>query len=142
MKRIYRVTYASSAVQVPSQDELLAILTTSRGNNARKDITGLLLHRGGNFLQVLEGDETEVKVLLARIRTDPRHHGMVSFLEEQGEHRMFPQWSMGFEQIDRLAAHRIRGLSRFLQEPFTPASLSANPGRATAFLRVFHTEFR
>jgi len=46
--------YVSTSVKLLNDEELLDILKVSRENNSGKDITGLLLYKGGNFMQVLE----------------------------------------------------------------------------------------
>lgn len=45
--------YTSSAVELFREDELVELLKTSRDNNRRRGITGMLLYNDGNFLQVL-----------------------------------------------------------------------------------------
>lgn len=50
-----------------------AILTTSRRNNARDNVSGLLFFNGKRFLQALEGDDAMVDATYARIQRDPRH---------------------------------------------------------------------
>ena len=55
---------------LPDLDGLAEI---SRRNNARQDITGILLFDGESFFQILEGDEEAIDSLFDRIRMDKRH---------------------------------------------------------------------
>ncbi len=60
---MFSLTYVSSAVRPFAEDELADLLAVSRQNNARLGITGMLLYKDGNFMQVLEGEEAEVRTL-------------------------------------------------------------------------------
>ncbi|QFT76369.1 BLUF domain-containing protein [Erythrobacter sp. THAF29] len=85
--------YISTAPSL-SRDEVESILASSARNNPAKDITGLLLYNGRNFLQLIEGDEAELVELMVRITHDPRHTG-ISILEQRKiDQRSCPDWSM------------------------------------------------
>ena len=90
----------SSAATVPFEDvDLAALLAVSRMNNERRGLTGLLLFRDGQFMQVLEGPEAAVRRALATIAADPRHTGVWTLDEETIEHRRFGAWSMGYRPL-------------------------------------------
>lgn len=76
------------------------ILSTSRRNNGRCRVTGLLLFNGKRFLQVLEGVPTEVETTYSRILKDPRHYAVVKLSERTIEEREFGSWDMDFERIE------------------------------------------
>jgi len=75
--------YVSTAVKPLSDEELLDILKLSRENNATKEITGLLLYKGGNFMQVLEGPDEAVEALYKKIEADPHHKDLNVLSREQ-----------------------------------------------------------
>ena len=50
-----QIIYISSAAKKMDDDDLLDILKTSRENNKKNDISGMLLYDNGSFIQVLEG---------------------------------------------------------------------------------------
>lgn len=75
-----------------------AILSASRANNAMQDITGLLLHIDGGFLQILEGEDRAVGELYVRIAADPRHREPRILLDREITARAFTGCSMGFER--------------------------------------------
>ena len=56
--------------------ELSRILRTARARNASLGITGALMLYDSWFAQVLEGPESAVKALFARIEADKRHNGV------------------------------------------------------------------
>ncbi|AUZ89011.1 hypothetical protein CVO76_16195, partial [Arthrobacter agilis] len=46
------IVYSSTATRPLNDADLSALLAISRRNNARAEVTGMLLYRGGRFLQV------------------------------------------------------------------------------------------
>ena len=54
---MFYTVYVSSAVDLFSDEELLKLLDVSRKNNQALDVTGMLLYKGGNFMQFLEGEK-------------------------------------------------------------------------------------
>ncbi len=113
---IYLVYY-SSAAYLMDDAALLNILQVSRRNNARDGVTGLLLYRAGTFLQVLEGEEGAVDSAYERIRQDHRHRGIIDVLRRPAPQRLFPDWSMGFTNIDQVEPSRLEGYSDLLLQP-------------------------
>ncbi len=81
------LTYVSSVRAGPV--EIDAILATARRRNAANALTGLLIHDGRRFLQVLEGPSTMVEASYARIRMDDRHRGIVTLAQRIVTERAF-----------------------------------------------------
>ena len=96
-----QVLYVSGAAPPFSDADLDAILETSRRNNERDGITGMLLWADGSFIQILEGEETVLDLALKRIRNDPRHRNIMVLIEQEAQHRSFRDWSMGFKRLDQ-----------------------------------------
>lgn len=101
--RLISVVYSSTAVASFDDQALTELLTQCRASNAERHVTGMLLYRAGRFVQVLEGPESVVRALLARIAHDPRHTGMRVLFEEPLAERNFAEWSMGFEPVEALS---------------------------------------
>ncbi|MDE0545368.1 BLUF domain-containing protein [Microbacterium sp. C7(2022)] len=94
------LVYISTATEGRMSDAALrGILITSRENNSRDDITGMLLYRGGQFVQILEGRADRVHALLEKIRADARHTDLTVLLDEPIDERQFAEWSMGYQPI-------------------------------------------
>ena len=129
--------YVSSAVKPFSKPELLTLLETSRRNNALLDVTGMLLYKDGNFMQVIEGDEPAIRKLHTKISLNPRHDGLITLLERPIEQRQFSDWSMGFKDLSDPALRQMAGYSEFLNAPLTSAEFAANPSRAQKLLLTF-----
>jgi hypothetical protein len=51
----------------------------------------------GRFIQVLEGDRTEVDGVYSRILKDNRHQDLIVLQEDFTASRHFENWAMGFK---------------------------------------------
>jgi hypothetical protein len=96
----YSLAYESQASVPLTEPDLLDLLGRSRAKNARLGVTGILLYRRGTFLQVLEGPRAEVDELYATIARDSRHDEVSTVLVEDRRERRFPDWTMGFADVD------------------------------------------
>ena len=96
------LVYSSTATSEFSRDDLAVLLQQARANNSRSGITGLLLYKRGLFMQALEGEETAVRALYAKIRVDPRHKNVVTLADIPVAQARFTDWAMGFENLDDL----------------------------------------
>jgi hypothetical protein len=94
-----QVVYVSSSEGFFGAKDLEEILLVSRRKNARLGITGILLYRGGNIMQVLEGEAEAVDQLFETIRRDPRHKGVIKLIDREIERRDFEFWSMDFRDL-------------------------------------------
>jgi hypothetical protein len=92
--------YVSTATAPLPRAELMELLAQARADNARNQITGMLVYQGGHFLQVLEGQAEAVRATMERIRQDPRHDRIALLFEEPVAAREFPDWRMGFQALD------------------------------------------
>lgn len=131
------MTYLSRATSLLSEAELEQILSISRLNNERDDLTGMLLYADGYFVQTLEGDEALVDAAFARIGVDPRHRDVEVALRDQTTERSFVGWSMGFKRLSANEASEIPGFSDFLDPKSELYRNSKSLGRAGVFHRVF-----
>jgi Sensors of blue-light using FAD len=134
---LFSLVYVSSAVRPLSRSDLEDLLATSRENNARAGITGMLLYKDGNFMQVLEGEEEAVRALYEKIGEDPRHRGEITLREDSTEGRQFPGWSMGFRDLQSREARDVPGYSEFMNTPLTGREFSEDPTRAQKLLLTF-----
>ena len=99
--------YISTAGGIGDED-IRSILESCQRNNLERNVTGLLLYNGRNFLQLLEGDVEDLSWVMRRIEADPRHNG-VSIIEDiaAGE-RACPDWLMRHIRIaDEVSQRRI-----------------------------------
>lgn len=70
------------------------VFAQARSNNKERDITGALLVSDDCFVQTLEGEETAVRALYARICQDPRHEDVELLEAHDVPARVFSRWAM------------------------------------------------
>lgn len=138
---IYRIVYVSAANQLFSKADLLALLTKAREKNQRLGITGLLLYKEGDFIQLLEGDKAAVKALYRTISADPRHSGSIIMLEDESDERLFSDWSMGFRDLSDPEVQATPGFSQFMNTRLVPESFADDPGGCLKLLALFKPRF-
>jgi hypothetical protein len=112
-----RIIYTSQASEQFSKRGLLDLLHESRAFNTIDEVTGVLMHRKGNFLQVLEGESEAVGNLLTRILRDPRHNDIKIIMDSTVDRRLFSNWTMGCADFDEPELSLIPGIRTDLNDP-------------------------
>ena len=114
-----RLLYCSQAKPDFTKETLDEILLVSRKNNSTAAITGVLVHGGGMFMQVLEGPEQQVLRTYMKILDDKRHTDSRIIHISPVKERLFDNWTMGvieaepltFEHVAKLRAHRLESVA-------------------------------
>ena len=98
---LVRLLYVSQPVGPITTTTTTLILEKSTAYNKKENITGVLCQGSGLFLQVLEGERSQVNLLYARIMSDrtPRNVELLSM--EEITHRRFGQWSMALVYLSK-----------------------------------------
>lgn len=135
---MFRLLYVSTAHRLINKNTLVDILKKSREKNSALDVTGMLFYKDGNFMQLLEGDEATVRALYDTICNDTRHSDSTVIVEEPVSERYFPNWSMGFSNLDDAELKSLPGFSEFENIDFSRAK--ENPDIESYFniLKFFH----
>ncbi|BDZ74801.1 BluF domain-containing protein [Methylophaga marina] len=134
---LYSITYVSSATHAFSQEQLFELLDECRGNNLRENLTGQLLYKNQEFMQVLEGEEEPLKFTFEKICCDKRHKNILILNEGSIDHREFCDWTMGFYNLDNEYEHHIPGYSDILNYPLTGNEFQSQPSLAQILLLSF-----
>ena len=142
MSDLIQLIYASSTDHMLTETELLEILEVSRKNNRERDITGILLYKSGNFLQVLEGPKDVVLALYAVIEADPRHREIMKVSERPITERDFPEWQMAFVNLNNVRPEDVPAYSEYLNSPFDVQTFAGKPSLAYTFVSVFKEGMR
>lgn len=106
MSNLIRLMYISRATFKPTpaiqgiEPHVARILQSSRINNAKIDVGGVLFYGDGHFFQCLEGDKTAVHTLLERLHRDERHTDVKVVSEKPVQVRRFDDWSMKYTAIN------------------------------------------
>ncbi|CAN5889349.1 hypothetical protein BH11PSE12_BH11PSE12_10740 [soil metagenome] len=107
-----RLLYLSTccATQGAAKQMLVDILEVSKRNNLALGITGVLVHGGGMFLQILEGPHEQVLRKYVNILDDKRHSESRIVLITTTEERAFPTWSMGLLTVPAYEFQEIQAI--------------------------------
>jgi hypothetical protein len=97
---LYAVVYVSTAARPLSLAELHHLQERAQARNLKENITGVLLHSDGAFMQYLEGPAQGLYRVYEVIKADPQHYGIVDLVREPIAQREFSSWSMAFRVID------------------------------------------
>jgi hypothetical protein len=91
---LIRLIYLSRSVLPQTAEVTDSILREAQAWNSQHDITGMLCEGQGMYLQVLEGERSQVTSLYARIHADPRHKDLELLHCESTTERRYSGWSM------------------------------------------------
>jgi hypothetical protein len=105
-----RILYLSQSIPGITDKNVSDILLTARRENPERGITGVLIHGGGLFMQILEGPELSTIGLYMKISADRRHSDCQIMHISPVEERLFPKWSMGVIHSDPLQFQHIAKL--------------------------------
>jgi hypothetical protein len=117
--------YISDASRDFPEEELRDIAQQAGRNNVRQGITGALLFIHNSFIQVIEGRDTDIRVLLDTLEKDARHRNIRVILDRYVEHRGFEHWSMGLVTASELDSFQV------IQEIDLVCSASADTNKNT-----------
>jgi hypothetical protein len=87
----------------------------SRQCNHANGLTGLLVFGAGGFMQLVEGESTDVDAVYARIARDPRHE-VLMHTGRPIARQHFPDWQMGYVRLGAAAERAIKGFAALFEE--------------------------
>jgi len=146
LQTMYHLIYVSQAERPMTDEELAAILKKSRDYNTRDGITGLLIYKysrpddRANFMQLLEGEKDQVLDAFRRIRADNRHHTKVVLEEGEIAERNFPDWSMGFRNVEPKQLADFEGFSDLGSEEFWKRAKSGELSEPLEIMLSFYED--
>lgn len=98
MSDIHCIVYLSHADHFLSEQEINNLLTKARERNAKMEVTGMLLYKERSFMQYIEGSIEGLDHIYSIIKKDQLHTGIIEMLNEPILVRLFPDWSMAYQQ--------------------------------------------
>ncbi len=127
------LVYISTISADLKKSDILSILKGAREFNAENNITGCLVVCKNQFIQLLEGSETDLDVVFKRIESDPRHSNIHIITKNSITARNFPEWAMIYHNFDDL-----KMINSELDEYIETLQLLSNTGvSSTGSLSVF-----
>jgi hypothetical protein len=137
---LHRMVYVSAARAPLAAEDLAQILATSRWNNARDGITGLMLYHDRQVLQVLEGEGAQIERTFRRIALDRRHGGLITLWSGPADARVFADWQMGLVRLPDLGEEAREAVVPLLDLARGVAPMPDDP-RVAALMRGFFRLF-
>ena len=132
---MFQLVYTSMARSLFGKADIEHIVAVSREKNLQHGITGVLLYKSGSIVQILEGEEADVRQLYANIQKDRRHLNVALIYTQTMEKREFPEWTMGFNCVEVEWVHTPPdGFNPVFHRLDNELKVS---GRGTAMLRTF-----
>ncbi|MFT6856554.1 MAG: hypothetical protein ACJA0X_002534 [Cyclobacteriaceae bacterium] len=114
---IRRIIYTSQATKQFDTRNLLNLLHDARAFNSIDKISGVLIHKEGSFLQIIEGESQAVDDLFTRLGRDPRHNEIKMIHDTSVKNRIFSNWAMGCADFDAPELSLIPGIRTDLNDP-------------------------
>ncbi len=131
---MYRLIYLSTASNNSmSYTELNDLLLKSQKTNREKNISGILLHLDGEFIQVLEGTKKAVLDLFEKIKLDSRHKNIHSFDQKEISKKYFSGYFMAFDPEHFKNKNEYESLRDFNKDKI----LNSNEDSVLVFLDTF-----
>lgn len=137
--RLFHLGYVSTETGNLGSAGMAELLTRARRVNTSRDITGLLLHRDRSFYQVLEGAEGVVRETFDSIEKDERHTAIDVLFEGEVDEREFPDWQMGFLNLDGVDLETLQGYSDFLSREDNSKDFLENLSRGKRLALMFRS---
>ena len=120
---IRSIVFFSTAAMPMSRRDLAALGKECAEPNSHVGITGMLLHKNGSFLQVMESSKAVICDMFARISADPRHTNIRKIRDRPIPRREFAGHAVSFKNLDELPPGSPY-LSPFSYEAFGPIRTS------------------
>lgn len=123
-----RMLYISTAVGPITTAVTGTILRSAQAHNAANGITGVLCQGQGVYLQVLEGESSQIQALYARILQDKRHRNIVLRQQEDIARRRYGRWAMAHVDMGHLA--HVDAVHTQQRPPFDPYTATRDEAMA------------
>lgn len=120
---LVRMIYASTIASDLEKEAINKIMTCSKSENKKQNITGLLYFNRRYFLQVLEGERETVNKLFMKIARDERHKNVVISELVEVHQREFESWKMGYVPESKITTPII--LKYSADTKFNPYAMSS-----------------
>jgi hypothetical protein len=129
MEKLVQIIYISRSTSAPGRPEngvdpvVARILAKSRANNRKNALVGVLYFGDGCFFQCLEGEESAINTLYAKLEQDPRHKDLKIISHKVITALSFQDWSMKYVPVEQAMTALLmsKGMSSFDPYLFDPA---------------------
>ncbi|WP_419213133.1 BLUF domain-containing protein [Maribacter sp. X9] len=130
---MFSLVYRSTAQEDFNDSGIRKMLEHAKKNNLKKHITGCLLYHNNTFIQLLEGEEQEVRNLYRQIKMDSRHKDICVLHIEENINPLFSKFSMVYNNLDDLS-DQIRHKRMLFDQIFHNSDIIGSPGSSKLIL--------
>lgn len=113
MKDIFAIAYVSNARTDLTMTEIDELFKFVIDFNTKNTITGILLYKEGDFMQIIEGTKKSIVNLYNRILNDNRHKNVITLYNNTIEGRIFESYETGFTVLKDF--HHIEKLNEYFE---------------------------
>ena len=121
MTQLFRIIYISRSTFTPTrlnagiEPNVARILAKSRINNRRNGLVGVLYFGDGCFFQCLEGEQSAIDILYARLQSDERHKDIKLLSREPISALSYTDWAMKYVPLENEMTRLLKegGLKSF-----------------------------
>ena len=94
--KVFTISYFSHASKSLTNQDIEEMINKARIKNAKNNITGCLVYKNNQFLQIFEGSMGTAIDLFEAIKKDPRHSEVTLINKFWRNSRGFKNWDMAF----------------------------------------------
>jgi len=116
MSALRQVVYISQATRDFTEADLDELVKVSDNNNRKYGITGAMLYLENAFIQVIEGEDSDIAQLLKNLYADTRHRDIRIVSDSVVPARNFQNWSMGIIRPPQEERNRVQEEFRLASE--------------------------
>ena len=132
-----QVIYCSKLLPEYDLKEVYSILKKARETNPELGLSGYLIFGNDCFIQILEGFNAPLTMLMQKIMADKRHTDIKILQDEEIKFLEFQNWAMGFANLTEEFSDELK---EYMQEigqykSFDPEKLNAK--QAKKILKLF-----
>jgi Sensors of blue-light using FAD len=98
MKQLRAILFVCSATRRLQESEMNRFVLQAQQRNQLDDITGVMLHNDGNFMQYMEGPDQAVASAFGRVCASREQTGVILLCDMPIDQRHFGEWAMAFAQ--------------------------------------------
>ena len=139
IRDLHALMYSSIADPNLSPQDIEQLVNDARRNNARHELTGLLVFQAGCFLQILEGDRKKLSNLFEqKLMRDPRHSAVNLFYDEALHERRFRFWHLAFSDLNQQSVRISSPYRECLNSERGLYELNRDTAKALALVRQIH----
>jgi len=96
---IKTICYVSALELNVSAPNLKEMFSNIKNKNISTNISGVLLYKNENFLQIIEGEEKTVNALFSKIKKDNRHSHIITLIDFPIPQRLFKEYKTSFSIV-------------------------------------------